>query len=376
MTDYSATASEVFFPLVPRLRPPGLPLPSRISRLGELSAEPITGTLCQQLTRASEICNLAALIASDCGLTSLAKDLCWRQYDIFDQARPLPADIVPLALQPLLNIPRQLIRDGDGHTAYGILENLYQAACTQGNVYIIGRIVDFRGIAATSDGFRALVTGAWTALLADGTRALTRVGRWDEAAQRIATYRGVGARLLDGRQATILAAAHRGQHDRAAELIDRSSIHEPWEHAVQHLLRVHCQHLAGTDTCHRIPAMLASVFSLLSVTGLATVLFGTRVAITALELIQAHHGSERQELLRALVKTAQQDGYAARDLLARPQLTHDLPDDQHQALAEVVRTCGLNADGAIPDQLYEEMLAAVAYAERCLQVLLTVDHRS
>jgi len=122
--------------------------------------------------------------------------------------------------------------------------------------------------------------------------------------------------------------------------------------------------------------MLASVFSLLSVTGLATVLFGTRVAITALELIQAHHGSERQELLRALVKTAQQDGYAARDLLARPQLTHDLPDDQHQALAEVVRTCGLNADGAIPDQLYEEMLAAVAYAERCLQVLLTVDHRS
>lgn len=368
MTDPHPAAT--YFPLVPRPRPPCLPLTTRIGRLRALAAKPGTGTLHQQLTQAAEVCNLAALIASDCGLSTLARDLCWRQWDVFDQARPLPAEAVPLALQPLLNIPRQLIREGDGDTAYALLEALYRAARTQGSAVITGRAVRLHGLTTAPDERKALTTGVWAALLADGTRALAYAGRWYEAAQRTATHRGVGARLLDGRQVTILAAAHHGRHDEAAALIEHSSVHEPWEHAVQHLLRVHCRQLAGTDAHCRLLAMIASVLALLSQTDPATTVFRTRAAITALELVPGHHSPQREELVHALIKTAGRDGYAAREILTRPHLTRSLNDDQHHALAELVHTCGLNADHAMPEPLRERLLTAAARGEHRLRALL------
>ncbi|GLW11602.1 hypothetical protein Misp01_67300 [Microtetraspora sp. NBRC 13810] len=99
-----------WFPLVQRARPPGAPLEARVRELVELAAHPGAGE--QGLVQAAEVCNKAALIASDCGMPGLARELCWRQYDVLDRAQPLPASAAQLFLQPVLNIPRQLIRQG------------------------------------------------------------------------------------------------------------------------------------------------------------------------------------------------------------------------------------------------------------------------
>jgi hypothetical protein len=77
-------------------------------------ADQARSTADQALTRAAEACNLAALIASDCGMPGLARDLCWRQYGVFAQARIRDETTAKLALQPLINLARLHIRDGDG----------------------------------------------------------------------------------------------------------------------------------------------------------------------------------------------------------------------------------------------------------------------
>ncbi|MGQ0775692.1 MAG: hypothetical protein ACT4NY_14945 [Pseudonocardiales bacterium] len=118
----TAGSALAWFPLVQRPRPPGLPLEVHVRQLRELTAQPDDG---DRITRAAEVCNNAALIASDCGLPELARALCWRQHKVFDQARPLPASATKLALQPVLNLPRQLIREGDNDGAYAILQALY-----------------------------------------------------------------------------------------------------------------------------------------------------------------------------------------------------------------------------------------------------------
>jgi hypothetical protein len=51
-------------------------------------------------------------------------------------------------------------------------------------------------------------------LLADGTRTLR--GRWNEALAHIEAHRGVGKRMLDGRQVAVLAA---GDTEQAAALL-------------------------------------------------------------------------------------------------------------------------------------------------------------
>ncbi len=363
-----------YFPLIPRPRPACLPLSTRIDHLHAMATKPGTGSLQRQLTQAAEVCNLAALIASDCGLNTLARDLCLRQWDVFDRARPLPAHAVRLALQPLLNIPRQLLREGDCDTACTLLQALHHAALTQSSTVVAGRTVHLHDLTTAPDEHKTLTTATWTALLADGTRALTRAGRWNEAAQHAAAHRGVGTRLLDGRQVTILAAVFQGRYDEAAALIERSSIHEPWEQTVQHLLRVHCQRSAGVDPRHLLPSMISSTLALLHQADPTTVVFQTRAAITALELSLTHHSPQRDELIRTLIKTASQDGYAARDLLTHPSLIQNLNSDQHHALIELVHTCGLNTDYAASASLYELLSNAAAHGERRLHALLATEH--
>src|SRR5260370_24166939 len=101
-------------PLVSRVKPPGRSLDERIAAVGQTLRERAGADEYARLVRASEALNVAALIASDCGMPDLASRLCWEHYAIFDAARPLPFKVAKLALQPVLNIPRQMIRDGNG----------------------------------------------------------------------------------------------------------------------------------------------------------------------------------------------------------------------------------------------------------------------
>ncbi|WP_322769550.1 hypothetical protein, partial [Frankia sp. Cr1] len=301
-----------WFPLVQRPRPPGLPLEDRVRQLKELAARTADGL---HLVRAAEVCNKAALIASDCGQPELAQDLCWRQHKVFDQARPLPASAAKLALQPVLNLPRQLIRDGDGNRAYAILQTLHEAARTQTSALIDGRSVSLQNVTCAPDDHRTMCTLTWAALLADGVRALARAGRWHEAAERAAAHRGVGRRLLDGRQATVLALAQDGHTEQAAALVDQSTIPEPWEQVVQTILRVYCLRLAGTDADPHISPLLTTALTLVRQPDPSTTVFRARAGMIALRLADGHD-PQLDSLRKALIASALNDAYTARDTLA------------------------------------------------------------
>ncbi|MEV6397329.1 hypothetical protein AB0M39_21580 [Streptomyces sp. NPDC051907] len=358
-----------WFPLVQRPRPHALPLAARVRQLTDLAAQPAAGDIHQQAVRAAEVCNKAALIASDCALPDLARQLCWSQYKVFDQARPLPAWAVKLALQPLLNIARQLIREGDGTSAHAMLDALFRAARARTSTEIAGRSVNLHMLTNSADGHKAVCTLVWAALLADGTRALTQAGRWREAAAAAAVHRGVGTRLLDGRQITILALAQNGQHDEATVLIENSRLAEPWEEAVQSLLRVAYRD-AGSVPVARIGDMLTAVRALQQQSAPGTIVFRTRASITA-QTLAASHRDERIPLLQAdILAMAHADAYAARDALTHPQLRRAMRVGQRQALTSLVRTAGLGT-GTIPEPLRSDLMSAVQAGEgrlrRCLE---------
>jgi len=242
------------------------------------------GTRQERATSAAGVLNKAALVASDCGVPALARDLCRRQYELVAQLAPLPGWAVRLALQPVLNVPRQLIRDGHGGDAHAVLLALHQAALSRAAAVIDGMRIDFGALSSTADGHKEACTLTWTALLADGTRALAQAGRWRGAAEHAAAYRGTGTRLLDGRQAAILALLADGQPSEAAQMVEQSTVAEPWEHAVQAVFAVLCQRAARQNPVPGTATMLGTAWTLVQARDPATAVTRTRIGLTALAL--------------------------------------------------------------------------------------------
>lgn len=358
-TDFS------WFPLVLRERPPGRPLEARITELTGLAERSASATCPGRMTLASEILNKAALIASDCGAPTLAHALCWQQYALFEPVRPLPSRTIKLAIQPLLNIPRQLVREGHGDDAYAMLASLYAAARSGTSATIGGRVIDLDALAGNPEDRKTVGTLLWTALLADGTRALARAGRWREAADRVAEHHGIGSRLLDGRQAAIIARLKERDPGGAATLVEQSQVTEPWEQAVQDILRVLCRHAHDSVAPEKITAMLASASALAQAPAPATAAARARIGITALNLAGPHGSAEGKALRTSLTDLATRDAYAAHDLLSQPALARELTESQSHALRDLVRACGLRR-GTIPGQLRIQLSIAVSHATATL----------
>lgn len=76
------------------------------------------------LAAASAVHNLAALLASDCGLPDLARQWCHRQANVYLRTHPLGAQAARHALEPLVNLARLHIRDGQGELAFHLIEAL------------------------------------------------------------------------------------------------------------------------------------------------------------------------------------------------------------------------------------------------------------
>jgi hypothetical protein len=354
-----------WFPLVQRERPPGRPLEARIAELTRLAEPMLDATSHGRITRACEVLNKAALIASDCGLPTLACALCWRQYELFEVVRPWPSWAIKLAVQPLLNVARQLIREGHGDHAYAMLESLYSAARSQTSIMTSGRVIDFGAFIATPDNHKAVCTMLWTALLADGTRALTQAGHWREAAERVEQHRGVGNRLLDGRQVAIIARIEDGDASRAIELVEQSQITEPWEHAVQRILRVLCLRTVDSVTSADVAMMLVSAHSLARSPDPDTAVARTRISIAALNLAAPCSVGQTEALRISLVDLAMKDAYAAHDVLSNPALAGQLTASRLDALHDLVRSCGLRR-GTIPSRLRDQLMAVVGRAAATL----------
>ena len=355
------------FPLVQRPRPVATPLATRVRELRELAAREDEDNA---IIRAAQVCNKAALIASDCGLADLARDLCWQQYDAFAQAGHLRGRASLLALQPLLNLPRQRIRESDGEGAYAMLMDLYHGVRERGDVLIGGRHVSLSYLTGTPEDHQAACSLVWASVLADGTRALVLSGRLGDAARHAETHRGVGQRLLDGRQAVILALIGDGDVGQASALVEQSSVVEPWERAVQGVLWAICLLGAGADAERAIEGMLDTVLALLARNDATTTLFRVRVGMTALDLACAHPAMSVSELRAELIAAARSDGYSARELLACPLLRPALTADQRTELAGLMRICGLDPS-AVPESLRGGLISTASLAEGRLRALVS-----
>lgn len=358
-----------WFPLVPRSRPACRPLQDRIGELRSLLTQPSSDDPHRRLVRAAEVCNKAALIASDCGLPDLARTLCWRQHDAFVQARTLPATAVKLALQPLLNLPRQMIREGKGQQAHVLLARLYQASREQTDTEINGRPVNLRHLTRTPHDHKTTCTLIWTALLADGTRALALAGRWREAAEQASAQHGIGTRLIDGRQALILALIQEEQRDRAIALVNESAVTEPWEAALQVLLHALCRPTAEEHE-QVISAMLSTALTQAQLPDPSLTVFHTRLGITALDLADSHNSPQRQHLHTSLIASAFNDAHAARTVLTHPPLRTAMTAPQRRDLHTLVDAAGLSG-GPFSDALLDDLDSAASTAEQHLRELLS-----
>lgn len=155
-------------------------------------------------------------------------------------AARLPAMSAIRGLEPIVNLARLHIRAGHHQHGHQLLLNLYRAVTTATETTLDGITVPAR--LTENDQHRGEVRQwLWRVVIADGTRALTSAGRWGEALRHIEEHRGIGRRILDGRQTAVLAAATTGDLSGALALLEDTEPGDPWEDAVTALLTALCR---------------------------------------------------------------------------------------------------------------------------------------
>jgi hypothetical protein len=360
-----------WFPLVERAKPSCPALHLRVAQVHALAqlADQRTG---ESLLRAAEAHNFAALIMSDCGMPALARDLCWRQFEVLRTSRPLDAATAKLTLQPVVNLGRLHIRDGDGTAAHQLLEALFEAVRSRADTIIDGRSTSFGDLVSGESAHREIVQWLWTVLLSDGTRALTRAGRWDQALQHARQHKGIGQRLLDGCQVAILAHATAADYDTAFNLIADTAAPTPWEQAVTACLAVFCHRLASQPADDHTAMMVARYLGLEPTPEHAA--FHARLGLCVLDL-----AGDAPQVADVVVRRALDaaDAYTARDVLSHQISRAHTPGTDVQALNELISASGLGR-GTMPADLLNDLMDSLRISEASMTDMLTTqahEHR-
>ncbi|MGA5818100.1 hypothetical protein ACPC54_09605 [Kitasatospora sp. NPDC094028] len=345
------------FPLVARPRPACLPLNARVGRLGELAdtaagqADPI---------RASAVFNQAALLASDLALPDYARELCHRHSALYLTHGPLPAASAIRGLEPVVNLARLHVRAGLHRQGHRLLLDLYRAVSTATETAIDGITVPAH-LTETELQRAEVVTWLWKVVIADGTRALTAAGRWSEALRHIEEHRGIGRRILDGRQVAVLARATTGDRPGALALLATTEPGEPWEDAVTAVLTALCR------PRDRDAAEAAIGRCLAFEPGQGLAVFATRLALTAADTAGPDTPAARY-LIQHLANRAEEssDGYALRELLAHDGVRTRLGPSRTAALELVLAACALDS-AALAEHLRDRLEHTLAGAREVLE---------
>ncbi|MEV0535896.1 hypothetical protein [Kitasatospora sp. NPDC050463] len=355
MDPHGATARR--FPLVARVRPPCLPLHTRVDKLTELADTARTQAY-QGL--ASSVFNQAALLASDLDLPDLARQWCYQHAAAYLQHTPLAGMDAIRALEPIVNLARLHIRAGRTDQGHQLLLTLYRTvtAATAATFDGIHVPADLTATDADRDEVRQWL---WRVVIADGTRALTTAGRWPHALAHIEEHRGIGTHMLDGRQVAILARATTGDHHGAQQLLADTTPGEPWENAVTACLTALCHPAGHRHTTSDMTTLLDHLSRLDHRADLAV--FHTRLLLSA---VDADHGShpgiptEASALADHIADT--RDGYAAREILAHHGCATLLTDRQTRLLEDAVDLCALG-HRTIPLSLRRQLSSALLTSE-------------
>lgn len=356
------------FPLLPRSKPVCRSLTNRIDRVRHL-VQLASRNTDDALLRAAEVHNLAALIASDCGMPALARDLCWRQFELFATSGPYDQATARLTLQPLINLGRLHPRDGNGTAAYQLHEALLNAARTRTQVRVDGKPVSFENIVKPGDDHRDIVRWLWTVLLADGIRALCRAGRWAEALHEAEQHNGIGQRLLDGRQVAIIAHCAAGDYVDALRLIDATATPTPWEEAVAACLKVVCLTWVRRPVDSAVTAMVDIYLSLVPAPEHAV--FQVRLGLTVADLASDQDIRLVAQKIERIATDAA-DAYAARDVLTS-STPLPLTASASHVLRETVRAAGLGT--TMPPHMLDNLMQSVQASEATLARILAHEQR-
>ncbi|WP_156819378.1 hypothetical protein [Pseudonocardia sp. HH130630-07] len=225
----TAVAALRRFPLVARPRLSCAPLHSRLAEIATLVRD--AETVADPVPLLAVAHNKAALLASDQQHPDLARELCWQHHRRYPLA-PRSEREARFALEPLVNLARLALRHDDPDHAIGILSSLLRGATHGDDVIVDDEKVRLDHSQMTTDAHHAVRTWLWMSLLREGIRGLTAAGRWADARAHAESHRGIGDRLLDGRQVAVIAYLNEGEIDRASELIHGSTVTEPWERAI------------------------------------------------------------------------------------------------------------------------------------------------
>ncbi|MFG3407726.1 hypothetical protein [Streptomyces sp. NPDC048142] len=360
MDPHGSTAHR--FPLVARFRPACLPLPKRVRALVDLADTAMTET---DQGVASSVYNQAALIASDLCLPDLAREMCHEHAAAYLHACPLPAMSAIRGLEPVVNLARLQIRGGHADVGRQWLLDLY-AAVEAGTPARFGGVAIPADLTATDKDRHEVVAWLWRVLLADGTRALTAEGRWSEALAHMETHRGVGRRMLDGRQVAVLASLAAGDTAHAATLLAGTVPGEPWEQTVTACLTALWRREAGQPVGDHLADLADAYLERKAEPGMTV--FDIRLGLTVLDMVGSPNLPAAYRIAEDLHRraTEAEDGYAARENLANSLFIGLATNRQEQNCRALVRACALGAE-TLPDQLQGALSAALRAADSVIR---------
>ncbi|MFI6295955.1 hypothetical protein ACIBEJ_30460 [Nonomuraea sp. NPDC050790] len=359
------------FPLVGWARLACPPLRDRVAEIVGI-AEAAERHGADRLHEGAHALNKAALVASDCGLPELAKDLCWQHINIYREAgHPLTARQARYMLEPVHNLARLQIRADAGKHAMRLLDAMYRAIMQCTELAVEGRTLPLAGLTGPQEERHKLREWAWRQYVADGIRTLTLAGRWDEAVTHAKANRGVGDHLMEGRQAVIVANCLRGATQAAQDVLEESTITQPWEQQVAACLTVLCR-LAGDRPSHQETDVMIERYLASRPAPPGHAVFQARLGLAVVELVSrtapAKSGPAYTRLIGDALAAA--DGYVARELLAHSGCAAMLIRAEKTALTTAVQAAGLGL-GAIPGPLMADLLTAVRIAETAIERALS-----
>ncbi|MEU7183247.1 MULTISPECIES: hypothetical protein [Streptomyces] len=319
---------------------------------------------------ASTVYNQAALIASDVGAPDTAREMCHQHAAAYLHAAPLPGRTAIRALEPVVNLARLQLRAGQTDDGRQCLLALFNAVTTGSSAQVEDITVP-ADLVAYADDRQVVRAWLWRVLLADGTRALTTAGRWAEALDHAKAHRGVGQRMLDGRQVAVLAALTSGNTRAANRLLVHTVPGEAWEDAVTNYLTILYHRISGRAWRRPLQNLATTYLERLDKDDMAV--FDTRLGLAVLDVVDSVNDPAARlvvaELHRRTMKTT--DGYAAREILAHPLFTALATYQEAQDCRALLRACALEA-GTLPSELSDQLAAALRTSDRVIRG--SVDH--
>lgn len=346
------------FPLVPRPRPACLPLPQRIHHLTTMAK---TAADTMDPVTASAVYNQAALLASDVDLPGLAVELCYQHANAYLYAAPLTAEVAIRALEPVVNLARLETRAQHGDVGLDLLLRLAEAVAGGTSLYF-GYVRVPEDLLRSADARREVHAWLWRVLLADGSRALTGAGRWNDALTHVQKHHGIGARMFDGRQIAVIYSLTTGESATAAELIAETTVGDRWEQAVTSCLdAVWHRTFAELNSTNELAETVLAVPS-----EPGTVLFDIRLGLTALHTIGPGPAAERlvHALHRRITRAA--DGASAREAHGDAHFSALATKKELESCRDLVEACGLGS-GELPTPLRRDLISAVEISDRVIR---------